>query len=68
MLIMENINQKIKRIFESDCQYDKEMAENHVSEHTKINEITDMVHEIHPDAIFTIDRAGDSGTIMNPCD
>ena len=41
-------------------------AENHVSEHTKIHEITDMVHEIHPDAIFAIDRAGDSGTTMDP--
>lgn len=41
-------------------------AKNHVSEHTKIIEITDMVHETNPDAIFVIDRGGDGGTIMGP--
>ena len=41
-------------------------AKNHVSEHTKINEISDMVHAIHPDVIIAIDRAGDGGTIIDP--
>jgi len=39
---------------------------NHVSEHTKIIDITDMIHETHADAIFVIDRAGDGGTIIYP--
>ncbi len=41
-------------------------AKNHVSEHTKIEEITDMVHEINPDTIFVIDRGGDGGTVLEP--
>jgi len=37
----------------------------HVSEHTKIHEITDMVCEINPDTIFVIYRGGDVGTVLD---
>ena len=41
-------------------------AKDHVSEHTKIEEITDMIHEINPDTIFVIDRGGDGGMVLDP--
>ncbi len=41
-------------------------AKDHVSENTKINEICDMIHAIHPDVIVAIDRAGDAATIIGP--
>ena len=50
----------------SDIYSLEQEAKKHVSEHTKINDITDMVHDIHPDVIYVIDRGGDAGTIMNP--
>lgn len=50
----------------SDIYSLNQEAHNHVSEHTKIHEIIDMIHDIHPDAIYTIDRAGDGGAIITP--
>ena len=50
----------------SDIYSLDEEANNHVSEHTKIHEISDMIHAIHPDVIIAIDRAGDGGTILYP--
>jgi len=41
-------------------------AKDHVSEHTKIQEITDMVYEINPEVIFIIDRGGDGETVLGP--
>lgn len=41
-------------------------AKDHVSEHTKIHDITDMVYEINPDMIYIIDRGGDGETVLGP--
>jgi len=41
-------------------------AKDHVSEHTKTNEITEMVCGINPNTIFVIDRGGDGETVMDP--
>ena len=41
-------------------------AKDHVSEHTKTNEITEKVCGINPDTIFVLDRGGDGETVMDP--
>jgi len=41
-------------------------AQEHVSQNTKIHDITNMVYKIKPDTIFVIDRGGDGGNILNP--
>lgn len=41
-------------------------AKDHVSENTKIHDITDMVYEINPYVIFIIDRGGDGVTVLDP--
>jgi len=41
-------------------------ATDHVSEHTKIEEITELMSTVHPDAIFVIDRGGDGETVLKP--
>ena len=38
----------------------------HTSENTKILAITEMVHEIHPEVIFVVDRGGDRSEIITP--
>jgi hypothetical protein len=37
-----------------------------VSENSKLLGITDMVHEVHPEAVYVIDRGGDRNEIMAP--
>jgi len=41
-------------------------AREHVSQNTKIHDITDMVKDINPEVIFVIDRGGDGGNILDP--
>lgn len=36
-----------------------------VSENTKILEIMNLVHEIHPDAVYVVDRGGDRSVLMD---
>ena len=50
----------------SDIYSLEQEAGDHVSEHTKIHEITDMVCGINPNTIFVIDRGGDGETVMDP--
>lgn len=37
----------------------------HVSENTKILAVTDLVHEVHPEAIYVLDRGGDRSCILD---
>ena len=62
--VMAN-DKNILPVYEDIYSLERE-AKDHVSEHTKINEITDMVHEINPDTIFVIDRGGDGETVLEP--
>jgi len=58
-------NEEILPVYGDIYSLERE-AKDHVSEHTKIHEITDMVCEINPDVIFVIDRGGDGETVMEP--
>ncbi len=62
--VMAN-DKKILPVYEDIYSLERE-AKDHMSVHTKINEITDMVHEINPDTIFVIDRGGDGETVLEP--
>ena len=58
-------DEEILPVYSDIYSLDRE-AKDHVSENTKIHDITNMVYEINPDTIFVIDRGGDSENVINP--
>ena len=58
-------DEEILPVYSDIYSLDRE-AKYHVSENTKIHDITNMVYEINPDAIFVIDRGGDGENVLDP--
>ena len=58
-------DEEILLVYSDICNLDRE-AKYYVSENTKINDITNMVYEINPDAIFVIDRK-EHGSYFDTC-
>jgi phosphotransferase system IIB component len=57
----EEILPVYSEIYSLDCE-----GKDHTSENSKILGITDMIHEVHREAIFVLDRGGDRSKLIEP--